>query len=58
MVLTLPAAALIWSLAQRANMVSPASTELQNLLIQASIAATISLGIATADYIIGEIGGQ
>ncbi|NCC64538.1 MAG: hypothetical protein EOM15_07770 [Spirochaetia bacterium] len=58
MVLTLPAAALIWSLAQRSNMVSPASTELQNLLIQASIAATISLGIATADYIIGEIGGQ
>lgn len=58
MVLTLPAAALIWSLAQRVNIVTPPSSDLQNLLIQLSIASTISLGVATADFIIGEIGGQ
>ncbi|NBK20962.1 MAG: hypothetical protein EOM68_02930 [Spirochaetia bacterium] len=54
-VLTMGVASLTYSLAKSAGWVSPAKDDLTALFIQAGIASGLSLGIAVADYIIGEV---
>ncbi|MDD2395228.1 MULTISPECIES: hypothetical protein [Sphaerochaeta] len=56
LVITLPVAMLVYSLAQKTNLIDPPASELQSLLVQGSIAASLSLGISVADFIIGEVG--
>lgn len=57
MVLTLPISMLAWSLMSNAGWVN-GDTNIQNFLCQAGIAAGLSLTIATADFIIGEVQGD
>lgn len=54
-VLTMGVASLTYSLAVNAGWAPPAKDDLTALLIQAGIAGGLSLGIAVADYIIGEV---
>ena len=54
-VLTMGVASLTYSLAVNAGWASPAKDDLTALLIQAGIASGLSMGIAVADYIIGEV---
>lgn len=56
LVITLPVAAILYNLAQEANILTIPDTELQGLFIQGSIAAGLSVGISLADFIIGEVG--
>jgi hypothetical protein len=58
MVITLPVSALLYRLALSSNILPAQEDALSDLLVQASIAATLSLGISVADYVIGEIGGS
>ncbi|HKL60642.1 MAG TPA: hypothetical protein VJ863_12155 [Sphaerochaeta sp.] len=54
-VLTMGVASLTYSLAVNAGWAPPAKDDLTALFIQAGIASGLSLGIAVADYIIGEV---
>ncbi len=54
-VVTMGFASLTYSLAKNAGWVPEAKDDLTALLIQAGIASGLSLGIAVADYIIGEV---
>ncbi len=56
MVITLPVAAVLYQVAQNTNIISAPSDDLQGFLVQAGIAASFSLGISVADYIIGQFG--
>lgn len=58
MVITLPVASLLYSLAVNSNLITPPSGELNSFLIQGGIAAGLSLGISLADFIIGEVGNR
>ncbi len=54
LVITMPVALLLYRLAQTANIVSAPTNDLQAYLVQGSIAASLSLGIAVTDYILGK----
>jgi hypothetical protein len=56
MVITLPVTALLYRFAVESQLISTPSSDLQEFLMQGSIAAGLSLGISLADYIIGEVG--
>ncbi|NLE14915.1 MAG: hypothetical protein GX626_03455 [Spirochaetales bacterium] len=56
LVITLPVAMLVYSAARKANVLPPPDSELQSFLVQGGIAASLSLGISLADFIIGELG--
>lgn len=55
MMITIPVAALIYSIAVKNDVIAAPTTEAQSYLIGASIAAGLSLGVSIADYIIGEV---
>lgn len=55
-VLTMGIAALSYNIAVNAGWAPPAKDDLTALLIQGGIASGLSLGIAVADYVIGEVG--
>lgn len=54
-VVTMAVASLGYTLAKNAGWVPPAKDPVTALLIQGGIASGLSLGIAVADYIIGEV---
>lgn len=56
LVITLPVAMLLYKLGQQTSLITPPDSDLQSLLVQGSIAASLSLGISLADFIIGEVG--
>lgn len=58
LVITLPVSALLYRLALSTDLLPAEDDQLSQLLVQASIAASLSLGISVADYVIGEIGGN
>lgn len=58
LVITLPVSALLYRLAVSSNLLPSQNDPLSDLLVQASIAASLSLGISVADFIIGEVGGS
>lgn len=58
MVITLPVSMLVWSLLQNYDVVPTTYTPMQNFLIEMGIASGLSLGISTADWIIGEVRGE
>lgn len=55
LVITLPVAMLLYRLAQETNILDSPSSDLQAALVQGSIAASLSMGISLADFIIGEV---
>ncbi len=55
MMITIPVAALIYSLAVNNDWIAQPTTEAQQYLVGAAIAAGLSLGVTVADYIIGEV---
>ena len=58
LVITLPVAMLLYKFAQQTSVLSPPDSDLQSFLVQGSIAASLSLGITLADFIIGEVGSN
>ncbi len=56
LVVTLPVAVLLHSLARQTNLIAQTDSDAQTFLVQGAIAASLSLGISIADYIIGEVG--
>ncbi len=58
LVITWPVAMLLYSAARKTNLVPPPGSELQSFLVQGGIAASLSLGISIADFIIGEMGDR
>lgn len=58
MVITLPVSMAVWSLLVNNNVIKQSFTPMENFLIEAGIASGLSLAIATADWIIGEVQGE
>lgn len=58
MVITLPVSMALWSLLQNYELVPNTYTAMENFLIEMGIASGLSLGISTADWIIGEVRGE
>ena len=59
LVITLPLSMLTWSLLKNYGVINTSGMESVNeFLYQAGIASVLSLGISTADYIIGEVQGD
>lgn len=56
--ITFPLSYGLYSLARSSGLISTPSSDLNALLIQSSIAASLSLGLAVADYVVGEMRGQ
>jgi len=55
MIITIPAAALIYSLAVNNNVLAQPTSQGQAYLVSGAIAASLSLSISIADYVIGEV---
>lgn len=55
MIITIPIASLAYSLMVNNNLIAAPQSEAQSYLIRGAIAASLSLGISVADYVIGEV---
>ena len=53
MVITIPLSILLYSVAQSTGVVGPPSSELNEVLTTAAIAATLSLGVSITDWALG-----
>ncbi len=55
MVLTLPLTSLVWSLCENGGIIPRMDNPMNRFFAQAGVASLLSVGISTADWIIGEV---